>query len=87
MLLAHSGLQSVQSTTFMDFFRLQVSSLKQQELPEIWVAAEVPGKVPFLEKFAYVLSELPSKGKLFSQNDWQEIKVIKTIGYHLCRDV
>jgi hypothetical protein len=71
----------------MDVLLVQVSSLKQQELPEIWVAAEVPGKVPFLEKFAYVLSELPSKGKLFSQNDWQEIKVIKAIGYHLCRDV
>ena len=71
----------------MDVLLVQVSSLKQQELPEIWVAAEVPGKVPFLEKFVYVLSELPSKGKLFSQNDWQEIKVIKTIGYHLCRDV
>jgi hypothetical protein len=58
------------------FCFLQVSTLKQQELPEIWVAAG-EGSI-FLEKFSYVLSELPSMGKLFSEQDRNEIKVIKT---------
>ena len=53
---------------------MQVSILKQQELPEIWVAAG--DGCSFLKKFIYVLSELPSKGKLFSEEDRSEIKVI-----------
>jgi hypothetical protein len=47
--------------------------LKQQEFPEIWVAAGEG--CSFLEKFSYVLSELPSKGILFSEQDRSEITV------------
>jgi hypothetical protein len=47
--------------------------LKQQEVPEIWVAAGAG--CSFLENFSLVLSELPSKGKLFSEDDRRVIKV------------
>jgi hypothetical protein len=50
-----------------------VSTLKQEELPEIWVAA---GKgCSFLEQFSFVLSELPSNGQLFHEPDRADIKV------------
>ncbi len=50
-----------------------MSVLKQQEVPEIWVAAGEG--CSFLENFSYVLSELPRKGKLFSEQDRLVIKV------------
>jgi hypothetical protein len=50
-----------------------VSTLKQQELPKIWVAAG--NGCSFLEKFSFVLSELPSKGQLFHEQDRADIKV------------
>jgi hypothetical protein len=50
-----------------------VSVLKQHEIPEIWVAAGEG--CSFLENFSYVLSELPSKGELFSELDRHVIKV------------
>jgi hypothetical protein len=54
--------------------RTQVSCLKQRETPEIWVAA---GKgCTFLERFDYVLQELPSKGILFSEEDRAAIQVL-----------
>jgi hypothetical protein len=53
---------------------VQVSVLKQQEAPEIWVAAGEG--CSFLEQFSYVLSELPSKGELFSEQDRHVIKVM-----------
>ena len=52
---------------------LQVSTLKQHEFPEIWVAAGEG--CSFLEKFSYVLSEKPSKGVLYSEDDRKVIKV------------
>ena len=55
---------------------VQVSTLKQQELPEIWVAAGEG--CSFLDKYSYVLSELPSKGELFSEQDRADIQVICT---------
>ena len=55
---------------------VQVSTLKQQELPEIWVAAGEG--CSFLDKYSYVLSELPSKGELFSEQDRTDIRVICT---------
>jgi hypothetical protein len=51
---------------------LQVSTLKQLEIPEIWVAAG-EGCL-YLQQFSYVLSEVPSKGILFSEEDRAEIK-------------
>jgi hypothetical protein len=56
-----------------DYFCVQVSVLKQHEAPEIWVAAGEG--CSFLEKFSYVLSELPSKGELFSEQDGWVIQV------------
>jgi hypothetical protein len=52
-----------------------VSTLKQEEFPDIWVAAG--DGCSYLEKFSYVLSELPSKGALFCDQDRNDIKVIK----------
>jgi hypothetical protein len=52
---------------------LQVSILKQKEFPEIWVAAGEG--CTFLEKFTFALSELPSQGELFNEQDRYEIKV------------
>jgi hypothetical protein len=52
---------------------LQVSTLKQIEAPEIWVAAG-EGCIS-LEKFNYVLADLPSKGKAFYEKDITQIKV------------
>ena len=51
----------------------QISTLKQQELPEIWVAADEG----YLEQYTFVLSALPSKGELFVSDDKQEIQVRK----------
>jgi hypothetical protein len=53
---------------------LQVSILKQRELPDIWVAAGE--HCPFLERYIYVLSDLPSKGLLTDEHDRAEIKVL-----------
>jgi hypothetical protein len=54
---------------------MQVSSLKQCESPEIWVAAGEG--CSFLERFDYVLTELPSKGDVFSEGDLPEIQVLR----------
>ena len=51
-----------------------MSTLKQQESPEIWVAAG-EGCCTYFEKFSYVLSELPSAGMLFDEKDQVAIKV------------
>ena len=51
-----------------------MSTLKQLESPEIWVAAGKEG-CSFLEQYSFVLSELPSKGVLFSEDDRKVIKV------------
>jgi hypothetical protein len=58
-------------------FLWQVSKLKQLEEPDLWVAA---GEAcSFLDKFSYVLSELPSKGVLFSEEDRRDIAVSKDL--------
>ena len=62
---------------------VQVSTLKRQELPEIWVAAGE--SCSFLDKFSYVLSELPSKGELFSEQDRTDIQVICTSMHCIAR--
>jgi len=49
-----------------------VSALKQVEAPEIWVAAG--DGACFLERFDYVLKELPSAGVLFSEADREYIR-------------
>jgi hypothetical protein len=54
--------------------------LKQRVSPDIWVAAG--DGCSFLEKFDYVLTELPSQGKSFSPADLREIEVFVT-----CRDL
>jgi WD40 repeat protein len=54
----------------MSFY--SISTLKQVETPEIWVAAG--DGASFLQRFSYVLAELPSKGVLFSEGDRQYIK-------------
>jgi hypothetical protein len=51
----------------------QISTLKQQEHPEIWVAADEG----YLEQYTFVLSALPSKGNLFDPEDKQKIEVSK----------
>jgi hypothetical protein len=51
----------------------QVSILKHHESPQIWVAAGEG--CSFLERFSYMLSEMPSKGSLFSEQDRSDIKV------------
>ncbi len=56
------------------YIHLQVSCLKQYEAPEIWVAAG--DRCSFLERFDYVLNELPSKGILFSEDDRAAIQVL-----------
>jgi hypothetical protein len=55
------------------FGYLQVSILKQEETPEIWVAAGEG--CSFLQKFRFALTELPSQGELFSEQDRLGIKV------------
>jgi hypothetical protein len=52
---------------------LQISTIKQVECPEIWVAAG--NDCSFLEKFDYILTELPSKGMSFCKDDLLYIKV------------
>jgi hypothetical protein len=49
----------------------QISTLKQQELPEIWVTA----REDHLEQYTFVLSALPSKGELFDDKDRLDIQV------------
>ena len=49
----------------------QISTLKQQELPEIWVAAGED----YLNQYTFVLSALPSKGELFDDKDRVDIQV------------
>lgn len=49
----------------------QISTLKQQELPEIWVAAGED----YLKQYTFVLSALPSKGELFDDKDRLDIQV------------
>jgi hypothetical protein len=53
----------------------QVSTLKQQELPDIFVAAGED--CAYLERFRYLLREVPSKGVLFCEDDRPKIKVCK----------
>ncbi len=53
---------------------MQVSVLKQQEAPQIWVAAG--DNCSFLERFHYALTKLPSHGLLTNQADLPEIKVL-----------
>jgi hypothetical protein len=62
---------SVTPTKYND---VQVSVLKQVELPEIWVAAG--DGCSFLSRFNYVFTELPSKGEVFSKADLTGIMVI-----------
>jgi hypothetical protein len=60
-----------QQHEFSYMLHLQVSTLKQQEHPEIWVAAGED----YLEQYSFVLSALPSSGELFAQEDKSEIQV------------
>ncbi len=53
---------------------MQVSVLKQQDSPQIWVAAG--DNCSFLERFDYALTKLPSFGRLTDEADLPEIKVI-----------
>ncbi len=66
------------------YTQIQVSVLKQQDLPDIWVAAG--DGCSYLRKFRYLLKDLPSHGVLFNKDDRIDIEVPEVfdpLSYHL----
>jgi hypothetical protein len=87
--LFYTSSKTIRESEFALLCVVQVSTLKQQELPEIWVAAGEG--CSFLEKYSYVLSKLPSEGELFNEQDLEDIKVIAghrhVISHENCKGV
>lgn len=69
--LQHLSIKVYLKGKFSYMLYWQISTLKQQELPEIWVAAGED----YLKQYTFVLSALPSKGELFDDKDRLDIQV------------
>lgn len=69
--LQHVSIEVYLKGKFSYMLYWQISTLKQQELPEIWVAAGED----YLKQYTFVLSALPSKGELFDDKDRLDIQV------------